>query len=157
MPRTAHGSVSGNPQSAAATRPDPAQIFQRGQEALQRGKLDDAERDFHQVLQIDPQSGAAEANLGVVYMRRKQWNKALQSLQRAERLMPDVSGIRLNIGLAYYRQNEFLKAIPRFESVLRQEPNAAQAKLSWPSARNVHCGFGIEKSAGKPVVVRGVL
>ena len=45
-------------------------------------------------------SGAAYANLGVVYMRRKQWTKTLETLQQAERLMPQVAGIRLNIGLA---------------------------------------------------------
>jgi len=44
-------------------------------------------------------------------MRRKQWTQALEMLNKAERLAPQVAGIRLNIGLAYYRQNEFLKAI----------------------------------------------
>src|SRR5512141_2562071 len=62
---------------SAPSRQDPAQIFQRGQEALSTGKLEDAERDFRAVLQVDPQAGPAYANLGVVYMRRKQWGKAL--------------------------------------------------------------------------------
>ena len=50
--------------------------FSRGQQALQDGKLDEAEEDLREVLQIDPQSGAAYTNLGVVYMRRKQWARA---------------------------------------------------------------------------------
>ena len=61
-------------------------------------------------------------------MRRKQWTKALEMLDKAERLAPQVAGIRLNIGLAYYRQNEFLNAIPQFESVLRDEPDALQPR-----------------------------
>ena len=80
------------------------------------------------MLEIDPRAGGAYANLGVVYMRRKQWNKALKELKKAEELMPQVAGIRLNIGLAYYRQNEFLKAIPPFESVVRDLPNATQPR-----------------------------
>jgi tetratricopeptide (TPR) repeat protein len=126
---------AGNSRSGAATSPvgsahpaDPAKLFQRGQDALTRGHLDDAERDFRGVLQLDPQSGAAYANLGVVYMRRKQWNKALESLEKAAHLMPQLTGIRLNIGLAYYRQNEFLKAIPAFESVLHDQPDSLQAR-----------------------------
>lgn len=107
---------------------DPAQIFQRGQDALNNGKLEEAERDFRQVLQIDPRAGAACANLGVVYMRRKEWGKALHELQKAEKLMPQVAGIQLNIGLAYYRQNEFLKAIPEFESVVREQPRELQPR-----------------------------
>ena len=114
--------------TANSHQSDPAQIFQRGQEDLAAGRLDEAERRFQQVLQLDPQAGAAYANLGVISMRRKQWTKALESLEKAERLMPLVPGIRLNIGLAYYRQNEFLKAIPSFESVVRDQPNASQPR-----------------------------
>src|SRR5208282_1282059 len=103
--------------SARDARPaDPAKLFQMGQDALAHGQLDEAERDFRQVLQLDPQSGAAYANLGVVCMRRKQWSKAIEMLNQAEHLMPGAPGIRLNIGLAYYRQSEFLQAIPEFES-----------------------------------------
>jgi tetratricopeptide (TPR) repeat protein len=112
---------------AEATR-DPAQLFQQGQEALNRGRLDEAERDFQQVLALNPGVGGAYANLGVVYMRRKQWAKALVALRKAERLMPQVPGVRLNIGLTFYRQNEFLKAIPPLESVVRDEPAALQPR-----------------------------
>lgn len=107
---------------------NPAEIFQRGQEALTDGRLDDAEKDFRRVLELDPEAGPAYANLGVVYMRRKQWGKALPTLEKAKALLPQVAGIRLNIGLAYYRQNEFLKAIPPFESVVRDQPNATQPR-----------------------------
>jgi cytochrome c-type biogenesis protein CcmH/NrfG len=61
-------------------------------------------------------------------MRRRQWTKALETLERAEHLMPQVAGVRLNIGRAYYRQNEFLKATPPFESVVRDQPDALQPR-----------------------------
>ncbi len=107
---------------------NPAQLFQQGQDALAGGRLDEAEKDFRRVLEIDPKAGGAYANLGVVYMRRKQWSKALPVLDKARRLLPQVAGIRLNIGLAYYRQNEFLKAIPPFESVVKDQPSALQPR-----------------------------
>jgi tetratricopeptide (TPR) repeat protein len=132
-----------NSASTAAARPksgeqtagageDPSsqtkRIFQHGQEALNQGRLDEAERDFRQVLTLDSQSGSASANLGVVYMRRKQWSTALEMLRKAEHLLPQVAGIRLNIGLAYYRQSQFLLAIPPFESVMREQPDALQPR-----------------------------
>jgi len=128
FPGVAHAvpQAATNPTSQGSS--NPAEVFQRGQESLKNGNLDDAERDFRRVLQLDPGSGAAYANLGVVQMRRRQWNKALEDLHKAEKLMPEVSGIRLNIGLAYYRQNEFLKAIPPFESVVRDQPDAVQPR-----------------------------
>jgi tetratricopeptide (TPR) repeat protein len=122
------GALQATPGAVRSSAADPAQIFARGQLALQNGKLDEAEEAFREVLQIDPQSGAAYTNLGVVYMRRKQWAKAVNALEKAERLMPQTAGVRLNIGLAYYRQNEFLKAIPPLESVVREQPDTGQAR-----------------------------
>jgi tetratricopeptide (TPR) repeat protein len=119
---------NGAPVAPSAGGGDPAQLFQAGQDALNQNRLDVAERDFRLVLAANPQVAGAYANLGVVYMRRKQWTKALEVLRKAEQLMPEVAGIRLNIGLAYYRQNEFLKAIPAFESVVRDQPDAAQPR-----------------------------
>ena len=95
---------------------------------MQENNLDDAERDFRQVLAESPKVGGAYANLGVVYMRRKEWTKALEALHQAEHLMPKVAGIRLNIGLTYFRQSEFLKAIAPFESVVRDQPDAVQPR-----------------------------
>ena len=122
-----------NPRNSATTSPsqasiDLAQLFQAGQEALNTNRLDEAERDFQKIIAGNPQMGGAYANLGVVYIRRKQWTKALELLKKAETLMPQVAGIRLNIGLAYYRQNEFLKAIPPFESVVRDQSDALQPR-----------------------------
>jgi tetratricopeptide (TPR) repeat protein len=114
--------------ASGGTAQDLSQLFQAGQDALHRGRLDEAERDFREVLKANPQVGGAYANLGVVYMRRKQWANALESLRKAEGLMPQVAGIRLNIGLTYYRQSEFLKAIPPFESVVRDQPGSPQAR-----------------------------
>src|SRR5580704_19703741 len=72
---------------------NPAKLLQSGQDALTQGRLEEAERDFRQILQIDPEAGGAYANLGVVYMRRRQWTKALETLERAEHLLPQVAGI----------------------------------------------------------------
>ena len=127
-PGTAANPRNSAPVASSGAAADPAQLFQRGQDALNQNQLDKAERDFRQVLALNPQAGGAYANLGVVYMRRKQWTKAVEMLRKAEHLMPREPGIRLNIGLAYYRQNEFLKAIPRFESVVRDQPDALQPR-----------------------------
>jgi Flp pilus assembly protein TadD len=111
-PSPATASKPRNTAPAAASGADPARLFQSGEMALKQNRLDEAERDFRQIISTHPQVAGAYANLGVVYMRRKQWAHALEMLNKAEHLMPEVPGIRLNIGLTYYRQNEFLKAIP---------------------------------------------
>jgi tetratricopeptide (TPR) repeat protein len=106
---------------------DPQQEFQQGELSLKSNRLEEAEQHFRAVLTADPQLAGAYANLGVVYMRRKQWKQALGMLEKAEHLAPDISGIRLNIGLVHYRQNAFRSAIPEFESVVN-ESNSFQAR-----------------------------
>jgi tetratricopeptide (TPR) repeat protein len=107
---------------------DPQKLFGAGETALNGGRLAEAERDFRQVLEINPGVGGAYANLGVVYMRRKRWPQALEMLQKAEKRSPAMTGIRLNIGLVYYHQKDFQAAIEPFESVLQQMPTSYQAR-----------------------------
>ena len=117
-------------QTAAAPPPasSPQRLFQQGEAALKKNDLDLAERSFRGVLALDPRAASAYANLGVVHMRRRQWPQALEMLQKAEHLAPQVSGIRLNVGLVYYRQNNFRAAIAPFESVLHDAPDSYQAR-----------------------------
>ena len=117
---------TGAQEAQAAT--DPQQMFVAGEAALHAGKLDEAEHEFRQVLAINPGVAGAYANLGVIYMHRKQWSQALEMLHKAEKLAPGMTGIRLNIGLVFYRQNKFLAAIPPFESVVQQTPRSYQAR-----------------------------
>jgi tetratricopeptide (TPR) repeat protein len=116
---------------AAASAPvhqDPQKIFAEGETALGQGNLNEAERSFQRVLALNPRVAGAYANLGVIHMRRKQWEQALVDLQKAETLAPEIPGIRLNIGLAHYRQGDFRHAIPAFESVVKDVPDSLQAR-----------------------------
>src|SRR6202521_1117173 len=115
--------------SNSVTAPGDPQIwFAKGQAALQVGDLDSAEADFRKVTAADPTSGAAYANLGVIAMRRKQWDHALALLQKAEKLDPKMTGIRLNIGLVKYRRGDYAGAIKPLTAVVREQPDSQQAR-----------------------------
>ena len=114
--------------AAANQRMDPQTWFAKGQAALQAGELDAAEAAFRQVLVADPRAGSAYANLGVIAMRRKDWEHAIRLLKKAETLEPKVAGIRLNIGLVEYRQGNYAAAIAPLASVLRDQPDSQQAR-----------------------------
>ena len=125
----AHG-VPQSPQLAGAqsAAAGPAEVFRQGQMELEKGELKQAKASFLRVTRMDPRSAAAFANLGVVYMREKQWDSALRALKHAQQIDPRLNGIRLNIGLAYFRQSKYPEAIPAFESVVRDVPSSTQAR-----------------------------
>src|SRR6266566_2122874 len=119
------------------SRPSPADAQQRMDPrteapfALWRtmfGDLDEAEAAFRQVLAADPRAGSAYANLGVIAMRRKEWDHAITLLEKAEKLEPNMAGIRLNIGLVEYRRGNYAAAIAPLSSVLRDQPDSQQAR-----------------------------
>jgi len=107
---------------------DPQAWFAKGQAALEAGELDAAEAAFRRVLTADPRAGSAYANLGVIAMRRKDWDHALGLLHRAEKLEPKMAGIRLNIGLVEYRRGNYSAAIAPLASVVRDQPDSQQAR-----------------------------
>ena len=80
------------------------------------------------MLKVDPHSAAAYSNLGVVYMRRRDYARAVEAFRNAKRLAPQVTGVDLNLGLAYYQQNDFAKAIPHLALVVRSDPIQFQAR-----------------------------
>ena len=102
--------------------------YQTGEQALRRGALASAEKAFRNVSARSPNDVGAHANLGVIYMRQREWNRALGELETAKRLAPQMAGIRLNIGLTRFRQGNYADAIPALESVVRDDPGSEQAR-----------------------------
>src|SRR5258708_38438716 len=106
-------------EAAAQTRTEPSDAkawFAKGQAALQSDDLDLAEQAFRKVLAADPTAGAAYANLGVIAMRRRNWDEALQNLHKAEKLAPRMAGVRLNMALVEFRRGDYSRAIAPFQS-----------------------------------------
>src|SRR5207237_4589057 len=115
-----------NPPTAASEAKTKA-LYLKGETALQEGDLSTAEGAFREIVAHNPADPGAYANLGVIYMRRRNWPLALRYFQTARKLAPKVPGIRLNIGLAYYRQGNFASAVAPFQSVLQVQPGSLQA------------------------------
>jgi Tfp pilus assembly protein PilF len=69
------------PTPASNPRADAAAAFATGQQALQAGDLATADASFRKVLSLDPQAAPAYANLGVIAMRRKEWDHALSLIE----------------------------------------------------------------------------
>lgn len=118
----------GSEQKTGSSAPSASTLFRRGTQALQNGRLAEAETDFRGVIALDPKSSAPHVNLGVAFMREKRWDDALVELRKAESLSPDEPGIPLNMGLAYFRKNDFASAIGPLTQTLQREPHSLQAR-----------------------------
>src|SRR5271163_3099042 len=61
--------------TGSVVAPDLAGVFAKGEAALRAGELERAEGAFKKVLAADPGAAGAYANLGVIAMRRQQWER----------------------------------------------------------------------------------
>ncbi len=111
--------------AGANQRMDPQTWFAKGQTALQSGDLDAAEAAFRRVLVADPRAGSAYANLGVIAMRRKEWDHAyaaaIAPLSSVLRDQPDSQQARYLLGLCQVFTKKFAEAVTVLEPLWPQK------------------------------------
>jgi len=72
-----------------------------GLEHLQRGRLEDAEREFRQMIALAPRDPQGYANLGLTYLRAGRYDDAEAQLQRARQLDSQSPEIALILARLY--------------------------------------------------------
>lgn len=95
-----------------------ADTFNRAAAALASGDYAAAESGFREVLKTSPDHVATLENLGLVYSRTKDIDKAIAMYHRALELDPGNQSVLLNLGLAYMKQASYAEALPVFQSLM---------------------------------------
>ena len=96
--------------------------LESGFASQQRGDLDKAEIAYREVLERDPGNEFALNLMGVVLVRRKDFEGAIEFLERACEANAADPETRNNLGLAYSGLHRFEDAIEAFETSLRLAP-----------------------------------
>ena len=107
---------------------DTQALIEQGQKALAEKQYAAAEQDFTRLLQLGVRTAPVYSNLGVAYLRLGKFDRAIQMLQQAKKLAPNVAGIRLNLGLAYFREHEFKLASASFGEAISMDAENVQAR-----------------------------
>ncbi|GMG87944.1 tetratricopeptide repeat-containing sulfotransferase family protein [Biformimicrobium ophioploci] len=102
-------------------------LLQQGFALQKQGNFDAAEQHYHKVLAAHPHNEFALNLLGVVALRREEFDKAVSFLQRAARANSRDPDTFSNLGLAFKEQGEFEQACTAFEKALSLKPNPVTA------------------------------
>lgn len=96
------------------------------------GKVDEAIKYYHKALEnelyMNPQD--AHNNLGLAYLSRKEYRKAMLHLEEAVRLVPDFAAAYNNLGKAYEGLGQYDKARFSYEKAVQFNPRYAEAYLN---------------------------
>ncbi|MFQ5716678.1 MAG: tetratricopeptide repeat protein [Nitrospinales bacterium] len=117
-----------NLKEAAELAPaEPSYLLTLGDSYFSDGRLEEAEKTFLQVLQLDANSVEAHRRLGRLYMQQKKWNQAIDNL-KASLKTPGVSfphQVHNWLAVSYYAQGDFGMAEKEWLHALRIDENAA--------------------------------
>lgn len=91
------------------------------------GRLDAAEHIAHQILEARPGEARATHYLGILAHQRGQLGAAIEKVQRAVALAPDVALFRANLGEMYRLAGKLDLAIQQGERAVELQPDYAEA------------------------------
>ncbi len=118
--------------------------YNRGNAYEQRGRYDQAIKDYNEVIYLDPGHGPAYVNRANAYQGKGDYDQAIQDYDEIIYRSPDFVPAYYNRGNAYQRKGELDQAIRDYDKVIDLEPsygpgyinraNAYQAKGQYDRA-----------------------
>ncbi|MCC7373591.1 MAG: tetratricopeptide repeat protein [Verrucomicrobiales bacterium] len=113
------------PGDRAAARP----LLDEATQEHRRGRLDNAENLYQQVVQLDPASADAHQFLSAIQLQKGEVSRALTSAELALALRPESAPARLNFALALEQGDFPVDAVAEAERIVEKNPADAQARL----------------------------
>jgi Tfp pilus assembly protein PilF len=112
------------------------QQFQKGVEALKNGRLEEAEKAFHQALASSRgDNGFVHHNLGIVYQQRGDHAKAVEQFQKAIQSKPDDAAPRALLGVSLLALGKAPEAVEQLEKAVILDPDKPELRLQLAMAR----------------------
>ncbi|MDO9391470.1 MAG: tetratricopeptide repeat protein [bacterium] len=101
--------------------------YNRGLLFQEKGKYDQAEREYQTALGITPDYAGVHNNLGILYQMQGKHGPAEQQFKKALQYRPNLAEALDNLGSVYYQQNLPDQAREQFEKAIRANPRLASA------------------------------
>ncbi|HET9328548.1 MAG TPA: tetratricopeptide repeat protein [Candidatus Eisenbacteria bacterium] len=98
-----------------------------GRAALQAGRYDEALKSFEKASSQGLAAG--RAGVGQVWLRRRQYDKALEAFKTAQKMDPTLALAFWGEGEVYHRQDKCAEAIPMFEKAVSLDRKFPEAQL----------------------------
>jgi tetratricopeptide (TPR) repeat protein len=115
----------------AANGNDPRvqQLYVEAKSAEAQGDLAGAAAKYESLLQVAPRLGAAYNNLGALYLRQREYQKAAVTLEKGLKIDPKMSSASALLGISLYAMGDYTSARPKLEAALRANPKDDNAEL----------------------------
>src|ERR1039457_2249889 len=97
--------------------------------AQSQGDLATAIARYEEILRIAPRLGPAYNNLGALYFRQREYQKAARILEAGLKISPAMPSASALLGISLFEMGEYGKARPRLEAALRANATDSNAEM----------------------------
>ena len=104
-------------------------LYGEAKAAEAHGDLAGAAASYESLLQIAPRLAPAYNNLGSLYVRQREYKKAVAVLEKGLKLDPKMTSASALLGIALYEMGDYAAAERNLESALRANPKDNNAEL----------------------------
>lgn len=94
-----------------------------GDKFIGEGRFAEAENLLIEAVRLNPKEVEAYLKLGEVYLQKKEYDHALESLEFAKKLQPKNERIYCDLGLIYNEQQDLPQALAHFQQCVKLSPN----------------------------------
>jgi tetratricopeptide (TPR) repeat protein len=123
--------------------PKAKEAFDKGLQALDANKLDDAQKFVDQALKLAPSNPDVLYVQGVIYLKRRNWSKAQNVLERATQIDPNHARALTALGMALVDEGKFEQAIEPLERSTKLTPGDWQTHWTLAKAYYHHEQFDL--------------
>jgi len=105
------------------------ELYGQARAAAAAGDLPEAIAKYESLLQIAPRLAAAYNNLGALYLRQREFQKAASTLEKGLKLNPKMTSATALLGIAEYEMTDYSSARKHLETALQANPKDDNAEL----------------------------
>ena len=111
--------------SRTETAIDSESLYDEGLQLMHHGRFHQAARTFQRLIDKYPEHAPAHCNLGIIWMRMKQWWPAEKAMRRYAELAPTDSRGYVRMGIILRELNDYKNAIRSFRNALNLDAKNA--------------------------------
>lgn len=113
-----------------ALDPRVEKLYGEAKAAEAQGDAAGAAAKYLSIIEIAPKLGPAYNNLGALYFRQRDFEKAAAILEKGLAVDPKMQSAEALLGISMYEMGDYARARPRLEVALRANPKDSNVELS---------------------------
>ncbi len=120
---------------------------EEGQSALAAGRLDEAEKAYEKLRDLEPDLAEVHANLGMIYFQEARFDQAVPTLRQALKLKPSLTRTESLLAVSLSELGRYKDAAPGLEKCFHRAGDPEIRRMCGLQLQRAYGGLGRDRNA----------